>query len=131
MIFFGPSGLNNNINLIISCMELGVIIWAHEKCSPYNHNINNIMEALSIFNLLMVFVASLYTTLNTLPVNISVSLTIFQLACIILLHVKELLCSTLFKNTKPFWGHDNKILEVQNRHRSNSNYETHQYSTRS
>ena len=98
-IFFGLSALNRNINLMISSILLGVIIWLHEKCSSYKHKINNIMEALSLLNLHMLLVVSLYTTLNKIAVNISVSLAMFHLLCIILLHVKELLSNTLFKNT--------------------------------
>ena len=98
-IFFGLSALNRNINLMISSILLGVIIWLHGKCCPYKQKINNIMEALSLLNLNMILIVSLYTTSNKDAVNISVSLAVFHLLCIILLHVKELICSTVFKNT--------------------------------
>jgi len=98
---------------MISCILLGVMIWVHEKCSPYNHKINNITEALSLLNLLMVFVVSLYTTLNIVAVNISVSLAMFQLASITFLHVKELLCSSVFKNTNFSGGTITKFLRCK------------------
>ena len=103
VIFFGLSALDRNVNLMVGTILLGVIIWSNEKCSPYNHKLNNLMEALSLLNLNTIFVASLFTTSNTAAVNVSVSLAMFQLLCIILLHFKEILYSTVLKNRNGFF----------------------------
>ena len=62
----------------------------------------------------MIFVASLYTTSNTTAVNVSVSLVMFQLLCITLLHLKELLHSNAFKNVNYSW---NMIIKLFNMHK--------------
>jgi len=119
-VFFGLSALNRNVNLMISSMLLGVIIWVHEKCSPYKYKNNNITEALSLLNLHVIFVASLYTTTNKVAVNVSVSLAILHLLYIILFHVKKLLCSTIFQNTHFSWEIITKSLN-RLRHKDETN----------
>ena len=123
VIFFGLSALNRNINLMISGVLLGVIIWLHEKFSPYKSNINNITEAIALINLQMIVVVSLYTTSNAVAVNISVSLAMLLLFCIVLIHLKRLLHITTFKMTHFSWNSFTKLLNKirQNVNKGQSN----------
>jgi len=98
-VIFGLSALSRNVNLMVSSMLPCVITWLQEKCSPYACKINNMMETLSLLNLNIILIVLLDSTSNQAVVNISVSVTMLQLTYIVFVHVKDLLCSTVFKNT--------------------------------
>ena len=92
-MFFGLSALDRNTNLIISIILFGILLWLTEKLSPLKNQINNVLETLYILNLLSVFTVSLHTTANKhitdIIINILISLAIFKLVCIIVVHVKN------------------------------------------
>ena len=92
-VFFGLSALDRSINLTVSVTLLGVIICL-QKVFPFNKKMNNIMEMLSLLNLQVIFVIAYFMT-NDIMINAAVSLVMFQLICIILLHIKELFCNVL------------------------------------
>jgi len=87
-VFFGLSALDRSMNLILSTTLLGVMIWLYEKASPFNNKLNNIIEMLSLLNLQVLFIFSYFTTVNDILINILVSLEMFLLLCIILVHLK-------------------------------------------
>jgi len=93
-IILGLSALDRNTKLIISAMLIGTLLWITERFSPFKSQINNILEALYMLNLLAMFTISLHTTANKLTVdiiiNILVSLALFKFVYIIVLHVKSL-----------------------------------------
>ena len=93
-IFFGLSALDRSTNAIISTILLGVMIWLYEKASPFNSKINNVIEILSLLNLQALFIISYFTTASDIAINILVSLEMFQLACIILVHLKMATCKS-------------------------------------
>jgi len=86
--------MDRNTNLIISAILTGALVWITERFSPFKSQINNILEALYMLNLLAMFTISLHTTANKLTIdiiiNILVSLGLFKFVCIIVLHVKSL-----------------------------------------
>ena len=90
-IFFGLSALDRDINMMISVILLGVLICLH-KVFPFNKKINNIMQMLSLLNLQAIFAIAYLTNTSNIMINAAVSLVMFQLICIILLHMKALFC---------------------------------------
>ena len=101
-IFVGLSALDQNTNIMISITLLGIMIWTHNKLSPYKCNMNNTIEALSLLNLLTIFAVSQNTNAKDAIVTILVSLAIFQMVCIVLVKTISLLCNTFFKNIATF-----------------------------
>ena len=91
-IFFGLSALDRSINVIVSAILLGIMIWLYEKASPFNSKANNVIEIVSLLNLQAMFIISYFTSASDVIINILVSLEMFQLACIILVHLKMATC---------------------------------------
>jgi len=91
-IFFGLSALEKETNLMISIILLGVIICL-QKVFPFTKKINNIMEMLSLLNLQVIFVIAYFAMTNDIMINVAVSLVMFQLMCIVFLHVKAFFCN--------------------------------------
>ena len=91
-IFFGLSALDRSINVIVSAILLGIMIWLYEKASPFNSKVNNVIEIVSLLNLQAMFIISYFTSASDVIINILVSLEMFQLACIILVHLKMATC---------------------------------------
>ena len=91
-IFFGLSALDRDINVMISVMLLGVLLCLN-KVFPFKKKINNVMEMLSLLNLQAIFVIAYFMNTNDMMINAIVSLVMFQLICIILLHMKVLFCN--------------------------------------
>jgi len=94
-IFFGLSALDRDINLAISIILLGVMIWLHEKLSPFKNSFTNSMDFFSILNLIVIFLVSAFTASNSVIFNGLVALTMFQLICVIVFHI-----TLLKKNSK-------------------------------
>ena len=92
-VFFGLTALDRNVNLTVSILLIGVLIWLQEKMAPFKSKLNNYMEVLCLFNLLVIFVISLYATSNDVVISIFVSLAMIQLLWVILWHIKSLLWS--------------------------------------
>ena len=88
-IFFGLSALDRKINLTLGTLLTGVLIWLQERINPFKSKMNNYMEILCLFNLLVICVISLYTTSNQIVVSVFVSLAMIQLLCITLWHIKS------------------------------------------
>ena len=94
-VFFGLSALDRSTNVIVSTILLGVMIWLYEKASPFNNKLNNVIEILSLINLQALFIISyIFTTASDIMINILVSLEMFQLVCIILVHLKMATCAS-------------------------------------
>ena len=90
-IFFGLTALDRNINLTAGILFIGILIWLQGKMSPFKGKLNNNTESLCLFNLLVIFVISLYTTSNQIVVNVFISLAMIHLLCIVLWHAKNLI----------------------------------------
>ena len=90
-IFFGLTALEQNVNLTVGTLLIGALIWLQERVAPFKSKINNYMEILCLFNLLVMFVISLYTSSNDIVVNVLLSLAMLQLMCTILWHIKSVL----------------------------------------
>ena len=115
-ILFGLSGLDRNTNLMISVILLGTLIWLTERFSPFKNQVNNILEALYMLNLLAMFTIALHTTADKhtvgITINILISLAILKLACIITVHVKNFCnanikrcdCSRMTKRFSRYFG---------------------------
>ena len=92
-IFFGLSALEKDTNLMISIILLGVILCL-QKVFPFINKTNNIMEMLSLLNLQSILVIAYFMTTNDIMINIAISLVMFQLLLIILIHINMLFCNT-------------------------------------
>ena len=91
-IFFGLSALDRSTNVMVSAVLLGIMIWLYEKASPFNSKVNNVIEIVSLLNLHILFIISCFTSASDVIINILVSLEMFQLACIVLVHLKTAIC---------------------------------------
>jgi len=122
-IILGLSALDRSTNLIISAILIGTLVWITGRFSPFKNQINNILEALYMLNLLATFTVSLHMTANKLTIdiiiNILVSLALFKFICIIVLHVKSLWdanvkfcdCNGMTKKLSSYFG---KFTDVSN-----------------
>ena len=92
-IIFGLSALDKNTYLTISIILFGILLWLTEKLSPFKNQVNNTLEVLYILNLMAVFTISLHTTASKhttgIIIGVLVSLAMFMLLCIIVIHVKN------------------------------------------
>ena len=99
-IIFGLSALDKNTYLTISIILFGILLWLTEKLSPFKNQVNNTLEVLYILNLMAVFTISLHTTASKhttgIIIGVLVSLAMFMLLCIIVIHVKNC-CGTNIK----------------------------------
>ena len=94
-VFFGLSALDTSTNVIVSVILLGVMIWLYEKASPFNNKLNNVIEILSLINLQALFMISyIFTNASDIIINILVFMEMFQLVCIILVHLKMATCAS-------------------------------------
>ena len=92
-VFFGLSGLERSTNVIASTILLGVMIWIYDKASPFNKKLNNIIEILSLINLQALFIISyILTSASDIAIDILILLEMFQLVCIIIMHLKMATC---------------------------------------
>ena len=96
VLLFGLSALEKHVNLSISIILFGVLIWLTGKFSPFKSAKNNILEALFLLNLFMIFTStiSLHKTAGNVITNILISLAMFKLLFIIALHVKDIFSRT-------------------------------------
>ena len=122
-IIFGLSALERNVNLFIGNILFGILIWLTGKYSPFKSQKNNTFEALYLLNLLIMFtsVISLHKTTSNIITNISISLAMFKLLFIVVLHVKDFLCSTDFwrcKLTDKFTNCFQKSTHTNNQQRN-------------
>jgi len=94
-ILFGLSALERNVNLIIGIILLGILIWVTGKLSPFKSQKNNTLEAMLLLNLLVIFTSTAlaHKDIHNIMINISLSLVMFKLLCVMVLHIKEFLCS--------------------------------------
>ena len=91
-IIFGLSALDKSTNLIICTIIFGIMLWLTEKLSPFKNQVNNTLEVLYILDLMAVFTVSLHTTASKhttdIIISILISLAMFMLLCIIVVHIK-------------------------------------------
>ena len=98
-IFFGLSGLDRSTNVIASAILLLVMVWLYEKASPFNNKLNNVIEILSLVNLQALFIISyIFTHASGIIIDTLVSMEMFQLVCIILVHLKMATCPSYTTN---------------------------------
>ena len=98
-IFFGLSALDKSLNIMLSILLLGTLLWLNEKLSPYKRKGNALMEKLFLLNLFVMFVINIsqYDTINNIMISVLISLAMLQLLCIVILHFKTLLIETFPK----------------------------------
>ena len=98
-IFFGLSALDKSLNVMLSILLLGKLLWLNEKLSPYKRKGNALMEKLFLLNLFVMFIINIsqYDTVNNIMISVLISLAMLQLLCIVILHFKTLLIETFPK----------------------------------
>ncbi|XP_065893254.1 uncharacterized protein [Dysidea avara] len=87
-VFYVISALDRNTNMMIGILILGVMECVHGTYRPYKSKAKNRQELLLVFNLQVLFAVSLYTTSNSIAINILVgiamvkfvSFTLYQMA---------------------------------------------------
>ena len=87
-VFYGISALDRNTNMMIGILILGVVECVHGMFGPYKSKVNNRSELLLIFNLHALFVASWYTTTNSIAVNTLVIVAIVYFFMFTCYHIK-------------------------------------------
>ena len=87
-VFYGISALDRKTNMMIGILILGVIECVHGTFGPYKSKVNNCLELFLIFNLHALFVASWYTTSNSIAVNTLVGIAMVQLIMFTLYQMK-------------------------------------------
>ena len=92
-IFFGLSALDKSLNVMLSIIVLGALIWSSDKLSPYKRKGDALIEKLFLSNLYVMLVinTSQYDTVNNIMISVLISLAMLQLLCIVILHFKTLL----------------------------------------
>ena len=103
-IFFGLSALDKSLNIMLSIILLGALIWSSERLSPFKRKSNALIEKLFLSNLLVLFVINIsqYDEVNNTVITVLISLAMFQFVCIVILHFKTLLSETFPKCEKLF-----------------------------
>ena len=111
-IVFGLSALDKNLNVMLSILLLGALIWSSEKLSPFKRKGNAVIEKLFLTNLFVMLVINIsqYDAVNNIVISILISLAMLQLLCIVISHFKTLLIETFPKCDIPF---DFKRVSVQ------------------
>ena len=77
-LFYGISAVDRNTNMMIGIIILGAMECIHGACFPFKSNTKNHLELSLLFNLEIFLVISLYTTSNSIAVNILVGLALMQ-----------------------------------------------------
>ena len=95
-MFFGLSALDDDLNLMLSIILLGALIWLGEKLSPFKGKRNAIIEKIFLSNLFMLFAINISKNdyVTDIMITVLISLALFQLGCIVILHAKI----SLFEN---------------------------------
>ena len=98
-IFFGLSALDKSLNVMLSILLLGTILWLNEKLLPFKRKGNALIENLFLLNLFVMLVinTSQYDTVNNIMISVLISLAMLQLLCIVILHFKTLLIESFPK----------------------------------
>ena len=98
-VSFGLSALDKSLNLMLSILLLGTLLWSSDKLSPFKRKGNALMEKLFLSNLfvMLVFNISQYDTLNNIMISVLISLAMLQFLCIVILHFKTSLIETFSK----------------------------------
>ena len=92
-LFFGLSALEKSLNVMLSILLLGTLLWLNEKLSPFKRKGNALMEKLFLSNLYVMLVINIsqYDTVNKIVISVLISLAMLQVLCIVILHFKTLL----------------------------------------
>jgi len=92
---FGLTALGRNINSMTGIILFGILVWVTGRYPPFKNHKNNILEALFLLNLLVIFTSTAlpHKGASNIIITISVSLAMFKLFCIIVLHIKDILCN--------------------------------------
>ena len=112
-IFFGLSALDKSLNVMLSIIVLGALIWSSDKLSPYKRKGNALIEKLFLSNLYVMLVINIsqYDTVNNIMISVLISLAMLQLLCIVILHFKTLLIES-FPKCEIIFGFNRISLQV-------------------
>ena len=68
-VFYGTSALDRNTNMMIGILILGVMECVHGAYFPFRSKMNNQQELMLLLNIQALFAVSIYTTSNSIAVN--------------------------------------------------------------
>ena len=108
-VFFGLSSLDRNINLPISITILSITNVVHTCSKPFKSKIKNYQELLLILNLLVLYtfaVSSAVNDINTIAVNIMITIAFTQFSLIVVYHILAYGCSKVIKRRLLSLCHD-------------------------
>ena len=88
--FLGLSAVDKDLNLMLSVILLGASVWLGEKLSSFKRKSNALIEKLFLSNLFVIFAINIsqYDYITDIMITVLISLAMFQLACIVILHAK-------------------------------------------
>ena len=112
-IFYGLSALDKSLNVMLSILLLGTLLWLNEKLVPYKRIGNVLIEKLFLSNLFVMLVVNIsqYDTVNNIMISVLISLAMLQLLCIVILHFKTLLIES-FPKCKIMFDFNKVSLQV-------------------
>ena len=92
-VFFGFSALDKSLNVMLSILLLGALIWSSEKFSLFKRKGTLLTEILFLLNLFMMFTITTfqYDAIHSIIISVLISLAMLQFICIVILHLKVLL----------------------------------------
>ena len=98
-VFFGLSALDKSLNVMVSILLLGVLIWSSEKFSLFKRKGTSLVEILFLLNLFVMFTITIsrYDAVNSAMISTLISLAMLQFVCIVILHLKVFLFETFPK----------------------------------
>ena len=108
-VFFGLSSLNNDINLPISITILSINNVVHTCSKPFKSKVKNYQESLLILNLLVLYtfaVSSAVNDINTIAVNVMITITFTQFSLVVIHHIIVYGCSGVIKKRLLSLYHD-------------------------
>ena len=104
-VFFGTSSLDRNVSLTVGIALFSIIEGIQGTLKPFKNDVKNFQEQLFLMNITILYAILLYNqeTINTMAVNIMITMAAFHFTLIILYHTITYVCSTAIKSKLKSW----------------------------
>ena len=99
-VVFGTSSLDRNVSLTVGIALFSIIEGIQGALKPFKNDVKNFQEQLFLMNITILYAIILYNqeAINTMAVNIMITMAAFHFTLIILYHIITYVCSTAIKN---------------------------------
>ena len=98
-VFFGTSSLDRNVSLTVGIALFSTIEGIQGALKPFKNDVKNFQEQLFLMNITILYAILLYNqeAINTMAVNIMITMAAFHFTLIILYHIITYVCSAAVK----------------------------------